>query len=180
MKHALLDSPVGPLTLVAQDGAIVGLYLAEHRHRPVIDAPRDDSVLPEVQEQLTAYFRRELKEFDVAVKVTGSPFQQQVWAALNTIPYGESWSYGQLAAVIGRPLASRAVGLANGRNPVSIIVPCHRVVGSNGNLTGYAGGVERKRWLLDHEAGATGCADGSGRPAAAADSGAEGVTHRGR
>lgn len=153
MKHAIVDSPIGPLTLVADGPSIAGLYMAEHRHRPAIDGPRDDTVLPDVREQLEAYFRRDLKEFDVGVQVPGSAFQQEVWAALTTIPYGESWSYGQLAAVIGRPLAARAVGLANGRNPVSIIVPCHRVVGSSGNLTGYGGGLERKQWLLDHEAG---------------------------
>ena len=153
MKHALLDSPIGPLTLVADGRALAGLYMAEHRHRPPIDGARDDTVLPDVQEQLTAYFARDLKEFDITVSVAGSPFQQEVWAALRTIPYGESWSYGQLAAAIGRPKASRAVGLANGRNPVSIVVPCHRVVGSTGGLTGYGGGLERKRWLLDHEAG---------------------------
>jgi methylated-DNA-[protein]-cysteine S-methyltransferase len=153
MKHALMDSPIGTLTLVADGHALAGLYMAEHRHRPVIDTERDDDVLPDVREQLAAYFARDLKEFHVRTTITGSPFQQEVWAALRTIPYGESWSYGQLAAAIGRPLASRAVGLANGRNPVSIIVPCHRVVGSTGSLTGYGGGLERKRWLLDHEAG---------------------------
>jgi len=153
MKHTVVDSPIGPLTLVADDGALVGVYMAEHRHRPIIDGPRDDTVLPAAREQLEAYFRRDLKDFDLPLKVKGSPFQQEVWAALRTIPYGESWSYGQLAAAVGRPLAARAVGLANGRNPVSIVIPCHRVVGSNGSLTGYGGGLERKRWLLDHEAG---------------------------
>ena len=180
MKHALIDSPIGPLTLVADGTALAGLYMAEHRHRPAIDGQRDDTVLPDAQEQLAAYFRRDLKEFDLELRVVGTAFQQEVWAALRTIPYGESWSYGQLAAHIGRPLASRAVGLANGRNPVSIVVPCHRVVGSNGLLTGYGGGIERKRWLLDHEAGAAGCADGSRQPAAAADARGEGLTHSGR
>lgn len=152
MKHTLIDSPIGPLTLVADDGALAGLYMAEHRHRPVIDGPRDDAVLPDVREQLAAYFRRDLKDFDVSLRVAGTPFQQAVWAALRTIPYGESWSYGRLAAAVGRPRAARAVGLANGRNPVSIVVPCHRVVGSTGSLTGYGGGLERKKWLLDLEA----------------------------
>jgi methylated-DNA-[protein]-cysteine S-methyltransferase len=153
MKHAVIDSPIGLLTLVADGAALAGLYMAEHRHRPDLDLPRDDRGLPAVREQLEAYFRRELKEFDVDVKLAGSPFQQAVWATLRTIPYGESWSYGQLAAAVGRPQAARAVGLANGRNPVSIVVPCHRVVASTGRLTGYAGGLERKQWLLDHEAG---------------------------
>lgn len=153
MKHAVIDSPIGPLTLVADGDALAGLYMAEHRHRPAIDGPRDDTVLPAVREQLAAYFARDLKEFDLPLATTGSEFQRQVWAALTTIPYGETWSYGRLAAEIGRPLASRAVGLANGRNPVSIVVPCHRVVGSNGSLTGYGGGLERKQWLIAHEAG---------------------------
>jgi methylated-DNA-[protein]-cysteine S-methyltransferase len=153
MKHAVLDSPIGPLTLVADGDAVAGLYMAEHRHRPSIDGPRDDTVLPDVREQLAAYFARDLKEFDVRISSAGTGFQRQVWAALTTIPYGETWSYRELAAVLGRPLAARAVGLANGRNPVSIIVPCHRVVGANGSLTGYGGGLERKRWLLAHERG---------------------------
>ncbi|MCU1588388.1 MAG: putative methylated-DNA-protein-cysteine methyltransferase [Frankiales bacterium] len=153
ISHAVIDSPIGPLTLVADGDALAGLYLAEHRHRPVIDCPRDDTVLPDVREQLTGYFDRDLKEFAVTMKAQGSPFQQQVWAALTTIPYGETWSYGRLAAAIGRPGAARAVGLANGRNPVSVVVPCHRVVGADGSLTGYGGGVERKQWLLTHEAG---------------------------
>ncbi|MCW2544484.1 MAG: cysteine methyltransferase [Frankiales bacterium] len=154
MKHAIIDSPLGLLTLVADEGALAGLYMAEHRHRPAIDSPRDDAVLPAAREQLAAYFARDLKEFDLPLATAGSPFQRQVWAALTTIPYGESWTYGRLAAEIGRPSASRAVGLANGRNPVSIVVPCHRVVGANGSLTGYGGGLERKQWLLEHEAGA--------------------------
>jgi methylated-DNA-[protein]-cysteine S-methyltransferase len=153
MKHAIIDSPIGLLTLVADDDRLAGLYMAEHRHRPTIDSPRDDAALPAVREQLAAYFARDLKEFDLPLATAGTPFQRQVWAALTTIPYGESWSYGRLAAEIGRPLASRAVGLANGKNPVSIVVPCHRVVGANGSLTGYGGGLERKQWLLAHEAG---------------------------
>ncbi len=151
--HAVIDSPLGPLTLVAEDDALIGLYMEDQRHRPVIDAARDDTLLPGLQEQLEAYWRRELKDFDVPLALAGSPFQQEVWAGLRTIPYGESWSYGELALAVGRPRASRAVGLANGKNPVSIVVPCHRVVGSTGNLTGYGGGLARKRWLLDLEAG---------------------------
>lgn len=162
--HAVLDSPLGPLTLVAAEDALAGLYLVDQRHRPVIGGPRDDTVLPELQEQLEAYWRRELKEFDVPVVVEGTPFQQAVWAGLRTIPYGETWSYGELAEAIGRPGASRAVGLANGRNPVAVVVPCHRVVGSNGSLTGYGGGLERKRWLLDLEAGAIEGVPGPRRP----------------
>ncbi|MGB8650066.1 MAG: methylated-DNA--[protein]-cysteine S-methyltransferase [Mycobacteriales bacterium] len=152
-SQTVVDSPVGPLTLVARDGALVGLYLTDQRHRPVIDAPRDDSVLPAAREQLESYFRRELKEFDLPLALAGTPFQQAVWTGLRSIPYGETMSYGELAEAVGRPGASRAVGLANGRNPIGIVVPCHRVVGAGGGLTGYGGGLERKQWLLDLEAG---------------------------
>jgi methylated-DNA-[protein]-cysteine S-methyltransferase len=149
----VLDSPIGPLTLVAEEDALTGLYMADQRHRPALEHLRDDSILPVVKEQLVAYFARELKEFDLPLAMIGTPFQQQVWAGLTTIPYGETWSYGQLASAIGRPGASRAVGLANGKNPISIVVPCHRVIGSDGSLTGYGGGLERKTWLLDLERG---------------------------
>jgi methylated-DNA-[protein]-cysteine S-methyltransferase len=153
MSNAIVDSPLGPLTLVDRDGAVAGLYMTEHRHMPVVPGQRDDTVLPALQEQLTAYFARELKEFDVPVAVAGTPFQQRVWAALAEIPYGETWSYAELAVHVGSPRAVRAVGLANGKNPVSIVVPCHRVVGSNGSLTGYGGGLARKQLLLDLERG---------------------------
>ena len=153
MSFALYESPLGPLTLVERDGAVAGLYMTGHRHQPALPADRDDSLLPELQEQLAAYFARDLKEFDVRLTVTGTPFQQRVWAGLAQIPYGETWSYAELAEHIGAPKAVRAVGLANGRNPVSIVVPCHRVVGSNGSLTGYGGGLERKQLLLDLERG---------------------------
>lgn len=150
----VVDSPVGPLTLVSEDGVLAGLFMAEHRHAPPLDAlPADPAGLPAVREQLTAYFSRELKEFDLPLAVRGTPFQEQVWDALRTIPYGETWSYRELAEAVGRPTAVRAVGLANGRNPVSIVVPCHRVIGSGGDLTGYGGGLAAKQWLLAHEAG---------------------------
>lgn len=150
MKHAIVDSPIGDLTLVADDDVLVGLYMTDQRHLPQIEAPRDDSALPHVREQLSAYFAGELEEFAVSLRLDGSPFQQAVWAGLQQIPYGETWTYGQLAATIGRPSASRAVGMANGRNPISVIVPCHRVVGTTG-LTGYGGGLARKQQLLDLE-----------------------------
>jgi len=149
-----VDSPVGRLTLVAEDGVLAGLYLPEHRHAPSLDLPVEETGLPAVREQLTAYFSRDLKEFDLPLAVTGTPFQEQVWAALRTIPYGETWTYRELAEAIGRPTAVRAVGLANGRNPVSIVVPCHRVVGADGSRTGYGGGLAAKEWLLDLETGA--------------------------
>ena len=103
-------------------------------------------------DQLGAYFAGTLTEFDIPVKLTGSDFQRRVWRCLQDIPYGETISYGQLARQVGNPNASRAVGLANGRNPVAVIVPCHRVIGADGRLTGYAGGLDRKTWLLHHEA----------------------------
>lgn len=151
MSYAIVDSPLGPLTLVERDGALAGLYMTDHRHQPVVPGHRDDTALPALQEQLAAYFARDLKELDVELAVAGTPFQQSVWAALAEIPYGETWTYAELAAHVGSPRAVRAVGLANGRNPVSIVVPCHRVVGSNGSLTGYGGGLDRKRQLLELE-----------------------------
>jgi len=154
--HTVVDSPVGPLTLVDQDGAVAALWMAEQRHRPdpALDGGRDDTVLPELREQLEAYWAGDLREFTVPLRLEGTDFQRKVWQALQGIPYGETWSYGKLAAELGAPGASRAVGLANGRNPIGIVIPCHRVVGANGSLTGYGGGLERKRWLLDHERGA--------------------------
>ncbi len=152
-RYVIVDSPIGPLTLVGRHGAVTGIYMAEHRHQPdqATFGVRDDQTLPELREQLSAYFDGVRDPFVVPVDVAGTPFQQRVWAGLREIPYGQTWSYGQLAAHLGQPTASRAVGLANGRNPISIVIPCHRVVGSSGSLTGYGGGVERKRWLLDHE-----------------------------
>ncbi|GAA3986803.1 methylated-DNA--[protein]-cysteine S-methyltransferase [Allokutzneria multivorans] len=151
--HTVTDSLFGPLTLVATDGELSGLYMVEQRHRPAeaTFGSRVDSGFDEVVEQLEAYFAGRLTDFELPLNLAGTPFQRQVWAALLEIPYGETVSYGELAERIGRPTASRAVGLANGKNPVGIIVPCHRVVGSTGDLTGYGGGIERKRHLLDFE-----------------------------
>jgi len=153
--HTVIDSPIGPLTLVADDGALAGLYMDPQRHLPDASThgPLDEAGLPAVREQLTAYFSGALLEFDVPIAMSGTPFQVRVWEALRRIPYGSTWSYGRLAAALGQPGASRAVGLANGRNPVGIVVPCHRVVGSTGSLTGYGGGLARKQFLLDLEAG---------------------------
>ncbi|MCP2333891.1 methylated-DNA--[protein]-cysteine S-methyltransferase [Actinoalloteichus caeruleus] len=151
--HTVVDSPIGALTLVATDGVLAGVYMEEHRHRPDGDTfgTRDETGFDLVAQQLAEYFAGRRTDFDLPLAPHGTPFQQQVWAQLRAIPYGETVSYGELAARMGRPSASRAVGLANGRNPISVIVPCHRVVGSAGGLTGYAGGVERKRTLLDLE-----------------------------
>lgn len=155
MTYTVVDSPVGPLTLVAADsGELARLHMVKQRHRPPEETfgLRDDSILPEVGQQLKEYFAGERTTFDVPLRLSGTPFQQRVWQALLEIPYGEVTTYGQLAASLGMvPGASRAVGLANGKNPVGIIVPCHRVIGSTGGLTGYGGGLDRKQWLLDHE-----------------------------
>ena len=153
--HTVVDSPVGPLTLVDEEGGLAGLYMHEQRHLPPAASfgPRDDRVLPALREQLPLYFAGELREFDVRLATAGTPFQQQVWAALRDVPYGATCTYGDLAAAIGRPTAVRAVGAANGRNPVCIVVPCHRVVGRDGSLTGFAGGMERKQLLLALERG---------------------------
>ncbi|WP_433889901.1 methylated-DNA--[protein]-cysteine S-methyltransferase [Streptomyces sp. CA-111067] len=157
VAHTVVDSPCGPLTMVARDGALAGLYMVAQRHRPPEESfgPRDDDlpVFAEAARQLDAYFAGGLSRFDLDLSMTGTPFQRRVWQALLDIPYGETVSYGELAVTLGQPTASRAVGLANGKNPVGIIVPCHRVVGADGSMTGYGGGVDRKRWLLAHERG---------------------------
>jgi methylated-DNA-[protein]-cysteine S-methyltransferase len=149
----IVDSPVGPLTLVAADGKLTGLYMESQRHRPAEETfgHVDAGPFGAVTEQLSAYFAGELDAFDLPLELRGTAFQRTVWAALREIPYGETVSYGELAQHIGRPSAARAVGLANGKNPIGIIVPCHRVVGSGGDLTGYGGGLARKQYLLDFE-----------------------------
>lgn len=161
-SHAVIDSPIGPLTLVTEDGKLTGLYMDVAGREPDeavlgerVSAP-DDAVLSAAAGQLASYFTGELTSFDLPLNLVGTGFQRTVWASLRDIPYGETISYGELARSIGQPSASRAVGLANGRNPVSIIVPCHRVVGSNGNLTGYGGGLPRKQYLLALEQRVTG------------------------
>ena len=149
----IVDSPVGQLTLVGEDGTLTGLYMENQRHRPAEESfgAVDASPFGAVIEQLAAYFDGELDTFDLPLAPRGTPFQRTVWAALREIPYGETISYGELAQQIGRPGAARAVGLANGKNPIGIIVPCHRVVGSGGDLTGYGGGLARKQYLLEFE-----------------------------
>lgn len=156
--HTTVVSPIGPLTLVARGGVLSGLYMDAQRHLPddATFGRRDDGPFGEVEQQLAEYFAGERTAFDLPLHLEGTDFQRRVWAALRDIPYGETWSYGQLAAHIGSPGASRAVGLANGRNPVAIVVPCHRVVGADGKLTGYGGGLERKQLLLDLERGRDG------------------------
>jgi methylated-DNA-[protein]-cysteine S-methyltransferase len=164
-SHTVIESIVGPLTLVAQDGAVMGLYMNLQRHRPddvELGEPDLRGALAEpfraAADQLDAYFAGSLTHFCLPLAPRGSKFQQRVWAALQDIPYGQTESYGELAMRIGSPGAARAVGLANGRNPIGIVIPCHRVVGSKGNLTGYGGGLERKKQLLDLELAVSGAA----------------------
>lgn len=153
-RHTRMSSPIGELLLVAEGEALCGLYMnIERGWLPRVEiGPRDESALPEARRQLEEYFSGTRQVFDLEMVLHGTAFQRQVWDALLEIPYGETRSYGEQASRIGAPDAPRAVGAANGQNPVSIVVPCHRVIGANGALTGYGGGIERKRWLLAHEA----------------------------
>lgn len=141
------DSPIGPLTLVSDGVCLVGLHFAGWAP-PATAVRQSDDVLLETARQLDAYFAGQLKSFDIPLKPVGRPFQLRVWSALRDIPFGETRSYGQLASAIGDPSATRAVGAANGRNPIAIVVPCHRVIGADGSLTGFGGGIERKKYLL--------------------------------
>jgi methylated-DNA-[protein]-cysteine S-methyltransferase len=164
MSATVYDSPVGPLRLESRDGALVALHL---NARP---GPEnlDDPVLADAVDQLKAYFAGDRTTFDLPLAMHGNDFEQKVWAALRGIPYGETTSYGAIAEQIGAPGAARAVGLANGRNPIAIIVPCHRVIGANGKLVGFGGGLPMKRALLDLEQGIEGLlapGDHRGRPA---------------
>lgn len=154
-RFRTIDSPIGPLTLAGDDRALTHLLMHEQSHPPKRRETwdRDDAIFPEVVDQLDAYFAGELTEFKIAMRLEGTEFQRRVWAALCDIPYGATESYGQLAARIGQPTASRAVGLANGRNPIALIVPCHRVIGASGTLVGYGGGLDRKQTLLALERG---------------------------
>ncbi|MGH9936664.1 MAG: methylated-DNA--[protein]-cysteine S-methyltransferase, partial [Blastocatellia bacterium] len=149
-----LDSPVGALFLTSNGEAITELFMEKHTGgpKPISDWLRDDDHFREAADQLRAYFAGELTEFDLPLATAGTPFQQSVWVELQKIPFGSTVSYGELARRIGRPNAPRAVGAANGSNPISIIIPCHRVIGSNNKLTGYGGGIERKKFLIDFEA----------------------------
>ncbi|HKN52835.1 MAG TPA: methylated-DNA--[protein]-cysteine S-methyltransferase [Amycolatopsis sp.] len=155
--HSTVDSPCGPLTLVAEGEALCGLYMDLQRHRPADSTfgslDPGAPIFARAETELKEYFAGQRREFEVPLAFAGTPFQRLVWTALREIPYGETMSYGELAERLGKPSAARAVGLANGKNPIGIIVPCHRVVGSNGSLTGYGGGLERKRYLLDFEQG---------------------------
>jgi methylated-DNA-[protein]-cysteine S-methyltransferase len=154
IEHFLMESPLGTLTLVNTNGVLSGLYMPDHLRGSKADSLGSRTTLgfDAVCSQLSEYFEHKRIYFDMPIALYGTTFQQSVWKLLQTISYGETRSYGELADSLGNRLAIRAVGLANGRNPISIIIPCHRVVGSNGSLTGYAGGLERKRRLLELEA----------------------------
>jgi methylated-DNA-[protein]-cysteine S-methyltransferase len=141
------------MMLLAADTVLCGLYLVERRHPPKVETygDRDDTAFDGWKAQLREYFEAGRDEFDLPVRMFGTDFQRLVWSALREVRYGETVTYGELAQRIGRPTAARAVGLANGHNPISIVVPCHRVVGAGGSLIGYGGGLDRKRFLLDLE-----------------------------
>ncbi len=155
-----IDSPVGGLKLVARDEGLAAILWENDNPRrvPLGDQTEqpDHPVLVEAARQLGDYFQGRRRRFDMTYSFAGTAFQQRVWQVLLTIPYGETRSYGELARQIGAPAAVRAVGAANGRNPISIMAPCHRVIGGNGSLTGFAGGLEAKRWLLALESGTPG------------------------
>ena len=150
-NHFLMESPIGTLTLVTTDGILSGLFMGDQIDPSVPLGQRAYAGFEDIVRQLDEYFARQRKVFTVPIAPFGTTFQQRVWTELTTIPYGETRSYRQLAVAIGNRSAMRAVGAANGRNPISIIVPCHRVIGSDGTLVGYGGGLERKRFLLDLE-----------------------------
>ena len=152
--HTVVDSPIGPLTLVGDEGVLTGLYFPGHWTRPDRRrfGPRDAAGFEEATGQLEQYFAGERTSFDLPTRADGGPFPRRVWALLHGIPYGQTTTYGALARDLGDPALARAVGAAVGANPLSIVCPCHRVVGADGRLTGYAGGLERKRRLLALEA----------------------------
>lgn len=156
--YSVMDSPIGQLMLVGQGRRLSGLYMESYKSAwaRAGEMKRNDAVLKPAREQLQAYFSGGLKDFSLDLQGEGTDFQRTVWSALCEIPYGETISYGELARRIGQPTAARAVGLANGQNPIAVIVPCHRVIGANGSLTGYGGGLPRKKWLLSHEASHSG------------------------
>ena len=151
--HTTIDSPIGELTLVARDGVLSGIYFPGHWHMPApeVFGMRSECGFEQAREQLGEYFAGERTEFELATTVAGEEFQRRVWELIDRIPYGQTTTYGEMAQELGDPVLAREVGAAVGRNPLSIVLPCHRVVGKDGKLTGYAGGLERKRFLLELE-----------------------------
>lgn len=153
IRWTTLDSPIGTLTAARDDVGLTALLLPNGRQQPGTEWVRDDAGFGDVRDQLAEYFAGARTAFDLPLHPQGSPFQLRVWQALLRVPYGETTSYGAIARAIGAPVsASRAVGAANGQNPLPIVVPCHRVIGANGALVGYGGGLPAKQWLLAHEA----------------------------
>lgn len=148
MDVRTIQTPVGLLKLTAGETALTGVWL---NAKGTPDRTRPAGLLAEAERQLAAYFAGRLKTFDLPLELTGTPFQREVWTALQDIPFGATWSYGELAERIGRSDAVRAVGAANGQNPIPIVVPCHRLIGKDGSLTGFGGGLTMKAWLLKHE-----------------------------
>jgi methylated-DNA-[protein]-cysteine S-methyltransferase len=152
LQFRTVESPVGPLTLAGANGRLRHLRMVDQTYEPSRASwQADDATFDDAVAQLEGYFAGDRVDFDLDLELVGTQFQRRVWTALLSIPYGETRSYGAIALQIGSPSASRAVGLANGHNPIGIIVPCHRVIGANGSLTGYGGGLERKKQLLDME-----------------------------
>jgi methylated-DNA-[protein]-cysteine S-methyltransferase len=156
VRYSVMPSPIGELLLTGDGDALTGVSFASNkRGQPRTAVParwvRDDAALAAARTQLDEYFAGERVEFDLPLAPAGSPFQRRVWALLRAIGYGQTASYGDIARRLGQPNAARAVGLANGSNPIPVIVPCHRVIGADGSLTGFGGGLDRKRWLLAHE-----------------------------
>jgi len=156
-RHAVIDSLLGALTLVADHDALIGLYFRHHWYRPAADVfgprvdPDSDDLLANARTQLTEYLAGDRADFDLPIRLHGNEAQHRVWHLLTTIPYGDTVTYGELAAALADGTTAQEVGQAVGRNPLSIVVPCHRVVGKNGQLTGYAGGLKRKQVLLELE-----------------------------
>ena len=147
----VVASPLGELLLIAEDGCLTGLHLPAEEHAVPTGARRDERAFATVRRQLDEYFAGRRRTFDVPLAPAGTPFRQRVWEELQRVGFGETITYAELAGRIGRPTAIRAAGAANGANPISILIPCHRVIGSDGTLTGYGGGLEAKRFLLDLE-----------------------------
>jgi len=154
--NTTVDSPIGELTLVAEDGRLIGLYFPHHWYKPdpATFGPRTDAGFDEARRQLAEYFAGDRQRFDLPLDPRGDAFQHRVWELIDRIPYGQTATYGDLARELGGPALAKDVGAAVGRNPLCVLVPCHRVVGTDGKLTGYAGGLTRKRYLLDLEASA--------------------------
>jgi methylated-DNA-[protein]-cysteine S-methyltransferase len=150
--YTIVPSPIGDLLLTSDGESLTGLQMdTDGGFTPAPEWERDDAPFAVARQQLAEYFAGERTAFDLPLELDGTPFQKQVWTVLSRIPYGETISYLELARRVGNPNASRAVGSANGKNPVAVIIPCHRVIAADGGLGGFGGGLDRKRWLLDHE-----------------------------